>query len=87
MDENTVKDSSPPLFAEDSDSDRWALNARQACGSLLRIDPSEANRSFCSLSFCLFSETVMDTRVATAELGWTAYPNSGVSLCWSKCEK
>lgn len=22
----------------------------------------------------------MDTRVATAELGWTAYPNSGVSL-------
>lgn len=21
----------------------------------------------------------MDTRVATAELGWTAYPNSGVS--------
>ncbi|TNN55900.1 hypothetical protein EYF80_033899 [Liparis tanakae] len=22
-------------------------------------------------------ETVMDTRVATAELGWTAYPNSG----------
>lgn len=24
----------------------------------------------------------MDTRVATAELGWTAYPNSGVSLSY-----
>lgn len=29
----------------------------------------------------------MDTRVATAELGWTAYPNSGVSLFWPKYEK
>lgn len=33
-----------------------------------------------ALSFSLFTETIMDTRVATAELGWTAYPNSGVSL-------
>lgn len=53
MDENTVKDSSHPLFAEDSDSDRWALNALQACGSLLRIDPLEANRiSALCLSVC-----------------------------------
>lgn len=38
-----------------------------------------ANRWF-SLSFSFFAaETLMDTRVATAELGWTAYPNSGVS--------
>lgn len=36
---------------------------------------------FFSLCVCSVSaaETVMDTRVATAELGWTAYPNSGVS--------
>lgn len=30
----------------------------------------------------------MDTRVATAELGWTAYPNSGVSqLCAMQKQK
>lgn len=44
-DENALKDSSLPLFAEDSDSDHWALNAVQACGSLLIIDSLETNRS------------------------------------------
>lgn len=43
---------------------------------------TQANRCL-PLSLCVCSvssaETVMDTRVATAELGWTAYPNSGVS--------
>lgn len=34
--------------------------------------------------FSLFlTETILDTRTATAELGWTAYPASGVSVCWS----
>lgn len=60
-------------------SDHWGLNAVQLCGMIHKIAFSEANRCLSlSLSFCA-AETVMDTRVATAELGWTAYPNSGVS--------
>lgn len=35
----------------------------------------------------LLAETVMDTRVATAELGWTAYPNSGVSRLLPTCTR
>ena len=34
------------------------------------------------LLFCDPAETLMDTRTATAELGWTANPTSGVSENW-----
>ncbi|KAI3368540.1 hypothetical protein L3Q82_025548 [Scortum barcoo] len=48
--------------------------------SLLRLLPpslfSPLSLSFC-LSFCL-TETVMDTRTATAELGWISFPANGV---------
>lgn len=49
---------------------------------ILKVDFPRLTAVFVYLLFSPFSaETVMDTRVATAELGWTAYPNSGVS--WS----
>lgn len=58
-------------------SDHWALNASHLYRRIQKIDFFEAN-----LLFPFFAaETLMDTRVATAELGWTAYPNSGVSCC------
>lgn len=77
----SLKDSSPSLLAEDSDSDHWALNAVQASRMTLIIVSLSTNHDS---ALCLFSETIMDTRVATAELGWTAYPNSGVSLSLPK---
>lgn len=36
------------------------------------------------VSFCLFTETLMDTKWATTELAWTAHPETGVN-CWSVC--
>lgn len=77
-----MKDSSPLCSLMIVSSDHWGLNAVQLRGMILKIAFFEANR--CLLLplpplFFFFAETVMDTRVATAELGWTAYPNSGVS--------
>lgn len=77
-----MKDPSPFCYSMIVSSDHWGLNAVQLCGIMLKIASFEANHClFLSLPLSLFfaAETVMDTRVATAELGWTAYPNSGVS--------
>lgn len=69
-------------------SDHWGLKAVQLCGMILKIAFLRLT-TFLLCSLCSFfaAETVMDTRVATAELGWTAYPNSGVSYSCTFTEK
>lgn len=76
-----MKDASPFCSLMIVSSDHWGLNAVQLCGMILKIAFSEAITTVSFSTLCSFfaAETVMDTRVATAELGWTAYPNSGVS--------
>lgn len=82
-----MKDSSPLCSPMIVSSDHWGLNVVQLCGMILRIALFVAN-GFFPLSCSFFAaETVMDTRVATAELGWTAYPNSGVSETHSGLKK
>lgn len=66
-------------------SDHWGLKVVQLCGMILKIALLRLT-TFLLSTLCPFfaAETVMDTRVATAELGWTAYPNSGVSYSLPK---
>lgn len=75
-----MKDSSPLCSVMIVSNDHWCLNEARLCGMILKI--AFWRLTTVSLlhppSFSA-AETLMDTRVATAELGWTAYPNSGVS--------